>query len=331
MKVQIDGVEYAPIEKPTSGTNFIKEAKEVLSKPLLADAQEGWICRRRDGKYVLVDSVSTERICPIMCKSDIGGMDCCGWDGRNHTALDGVKDIISTEPLAEKGTAEWAWQMRKLGHSLKHEKGMLIPITLSQSHDKIWKENIDKYPTGWQLYEPDKEPEQPGVNSLATFITEYDKSLPPHMTNCERNGLAGFCKECEELNSGCPKEPAKEPAPQFEVGQWVEMEGHDAPFQCRIVSFPTDKLVSLRPTGRDYTFETGACQIVRKLKASEVVLDFGAFKGTIAQSENDDESIYVYWCDKPGYHNIIEKTSLEPAMQSTVRQLLDRIEKEKSK
>ncbi|HPS40350.1 MAG TPA: hypothetical protein PL124_13105, partial [Candidatus Cloacimonadota bacterium] len=91
------------------------EAEPKHPRPLLADAQVGWVCRLRNGEYVQIDSLSNDRPCPIMCKSDIGGMDCFTLDGRNHNAVGDEKDIVHCEPLAEEGTAEWAWQMWQLG------------------------------------------------------------------------------------------------------------------------------------------------------------------------------------------------------------------------
>lgn len=83
------------------------------------------------------------------------------------------KDIISCEPLAPEGTAEWAWQMMLLGKKICHRKAPSIyyhkpthyvkrvvreNCTDDMSAD-VWHNGADT--TGWQLYEPEpaKEPD----------------------------------------------------------------------------------------------------------------------------------------------------------------------------
>jgi len=134
-------------------------------KPLLADAKVGDLCKRRDGKYVQVDSYSDDRPCPIMCKSDIGGQDCFTLDGRNHNAVNNDKDIIFTEPLAPEGTAEWALQMMKLGKKVI-KPNSISPYILKANHIVRYGDNISwdvghwlrvfDGTIGWQIY---KEPE----------------------------------------------------------------------------------------------------------------------------------------------------------------------------
>ena len=130
-------------------------------KPLLADAKVGDLCKRRDGKYVQVDSYSDDRPCPIMCKSDIGGQDCFTLDGRNHNAVNNDKDIIFTEPLAPEGTAEWALQMMKLGKKVI-KPNSISPYILKANHIVRYGDNISwdvghwlrvfDGTIGWQIY-----------------------------------------------------------------------------------------------------------------------------------------------------------------------------------
>jgi len=137
-------------------------------KPLLADAKVGDLCQRMDGKWVQVDSYSNDRPCPVMCKSDIGGQDCFTLDGRNHNAINDSKDIIHTEPLAEVGSAEWAWQMLKIGrmvtdaptlHHYEHNiKTSMVTCVTNRRGFRHSARSIDTWgegrrETGWQLYE----------------------------------------------------------------------------------------------------------------------------------------------------------------------------------
>ena len=162
--------EIASFYGPDDGcTNAIYDALIAIAneldppaKPLLADARVGDLCQRRDGKWVQIDSVSHDRPCPVMCKSDIGGQDCFTLDGRNHNAVNNDKDIIATEPLAEVGTAEWAWQMAKLGIETRCYEGK---IKISQCS-----------PTGWQLYE---EPEFNVGDFVKYDIDTYLRVIEP--------------------------------------------------------------------------------------------------------------------------------------------------------
>ena len=104
-------------------------------KPLLADAQVGDLCQTRGEGYHLID-------------------------------------IIHTEPLAEVGTAEWAWQMAKLGIETRCYEGKIkvsksglievcyngmayaMPLTQSPDNKAYTIKKISQCsPTGWQLYE----------------------------------------------------------------------------------------------------------------------------------------------------------------------------------
>jgi len=156
-EVRCGWVDYMSIDAWLNGAH--KNGWQIYTepKPLLAEAKVGDLCQRRDGKYVQVDSISYDRPCPIMCKSDIGGMDCFGWDGKNYNALAGEKDIIHTEPLAPEGTAEWAWQMLMLRIPVSH------PAEGEFQETYYTKEGFVRCmaKTGWQIYkEPKPESEK---------------------------------------------------------------------------------------------------------------------------------------------------------------------------
>ena len=201
--------EIASFYGPDDGcTNAIYDALIAIAneldppaKPLLADARVGDLCQRRDGKWVQIDSVSHDRPCPVMCKSDIGGQDCFTLDGRNHNgwpsrrAVNNDKDIIATEPLAEVGTAEWAWQMAKLGIETRCYEGKIkvsksglievcyngtayaMPLTQSPDNKAYTIKKISQCsPTGWQLYE---EPEFNVGDFVKYDIDTYLRVIEP--------------------------------------------------------------------------------------------------------------------------------------------------------
>ena len=170
------------LERRLAADVFLKNFADTMDwqiykepKPLLAEAKVGDLCQRRDGKWVQIDRLVSFGGLPWICY-EAGGQRYI----NTGTMLDYKRsnlDILSTEPLAPEGTAEWVWQMAKLGIETKcHERkirvaksglievcynGMAYAMPLTQS-----KENrqyaIDKIsecsPDGWQLYEPKPEP-----------------------------------------------------------------------------------------------------------------------------------------------------------------------------
>jgi hypothetical protein len=136
MKVIIDGVEYVP-------------KKQI--KSLLADAKVGDLCQRRDGKWVRLSHVignsvfkypnpeSNDETLQFIC--DETG------DTKRWGKIDEA-DIISTEPLAPEGSAEWAWQTLMLCKIVSHPAEGIF-------HDTYYtKEGFIRCmaKTGWKLY-----------------------------------------------------------------------------------------------------------------------------------------------------------------------------------
>ena len=81
-------------------------------KPLLAKAKVGDLCQRRDGKWVQIDRLLSIGGMPWICY-EIGGLRYINNGEQLNSKLSEL-GIISTEPLAPEGTAEWAWQMQTL-------------------------------------------------------------------------------------------------------------------------------------------------------------------------------------------------------------------------
>lgn len=137
--------------------NIADELDQPAPRPLLADAEVGWVCQLKNGKWVTI----THRM-PIRTSDGL-------WyklDGTEDT-IPMEKHIISCEPLAPEGTAEWALQQMKLGKTVCHpidDKPHRCRIT----DDKIVCDycgqvfDIAKWtsgclqPSGWCIYEPAK-------------------------------------------------------------------------------------------------------------------------------------------------------------------------------
>lgn len=148
-------------------------------KPLLADAKAGDLCMLRNGGYTQIDSVKR-----------LGGKT---WydrtdrytsypDGRLFKGENNESDIIATEPLAEVGSAEWAWQMlmlqKPVSHPAEGEFQDTYPIYTKEGFIRCMAK------TGWQLYEePKPEPQykvrdwvefNPGNNPKQVEIVQID-------------------------------------------------------------------------------------------------------------------------------------------------------------
>ena len=126
----------------------------IEPKPLLADAKVGDLCKHRNGDWSQIIDTNGTHIPgqPIRTtlKDTIGiNRNFCLSGSHFTMQFGGEYDIIHTEPLAPEGTAEWAWQMLKLGIKMWNPSEQSMETT---ALDK------DKFVachsrTGWQLYE----------------------------------------------------------------------------------------------------------------------------------------------------------------------------------
>jgi hypothetical protein len=237
-QVIIDGVEYIP-------------KKQI--KSLLADAKVGDLCQTRGEGYHLISDVYTdqhkyayERNCGDTIYVRENGM-------FNLTNHEHPFDIIHTEPLAPEGTAEWAWQMAKLGIETKCSRGKIrisksgmievcyngmayaMPMTQSpENRQYVINKMRECSPDGWQLYEP-------------------------------------------------------EPEPKFAVGDWVEFRDIEGIKHGIIEGRREEYSVLCNGVSQS----VGDKFITRKLNPSEIVLDFGnGIRGTIRRSRGEQIRIY---------------------------------------
>jgi len=109
--------------------------------------------------------------------------------------------------------------------------------------------------------------------------------------------------------------------PQYKVGDWVEFNPGSNPQQVCITMVDGEKLHYICKNG--YQSHIHARAIMCKLQPSEVVLDFGAFRGTIVAGINDS-TIMVIPVDYDGMMDvcIVAVHMLTPELRSQVEELL---------
>lgn len=236
-----------------SGWQIYKEPK-----PLLAKAKVGDLCQRRDGKWVQIDRLLSIGGMPWICY-EIGGLRYINNGEQLNFKLSEL-GIISTEPLAPEGTAEWAWQMLKLQKPVSH------PAEGKLQDTDYTKEGFVRCmaKTGWQLYEPKPEPDK------------EDMHLRSGKDNPERQD---FCHMYEP-----------QPEPQYKVGDYLEVDENGKIVHCYIVpkSEANQEISGLlydlstpkRWVGCIYRNKPNT-HIIRKLKPSEVIIKIGCLSGTV--------------------------------------------------
>jgi hypothetical protein len=152
-------------------------------QPLLADAQVGWLCKLRNGEWRQIkgfgDSWGTND-CP---NPNLFTVFLTDGTTRNiygtylgTTANPLPNDIIATEPLAPEGTAEWAWQMLKLGKPVTNKRVFIGGYIKATCSDKYHFVQTWGY-SGWQLYELKPEP-QPAY-AVRDWV-EFNPGNNPH-------------------------------------------------------------------------------------------------------------------------------------------------------
>ncbi len=162
-------------------TVIAETLESMKHKPLLADAQVGWVCEHRNGDHSQI--IEIESGITFSIKTDYarkGNMVYSTFTNSGEFGF-GLRefDIISVEPLAAVGTAEWAWQMMLLDKK----------VTLDKRHDSYY----------------DME------NGKAIF-----RSNPSMPISRNRKEFILYAQNCNADNW-----QIYEPQPQFKVGDWV--------------------------------------------------------------------------------------------------------------
>ncbi len=284
--VIIDGVEYVP--------------KEQL-KNLLADAKVGDLCKHRNGGWSQIIDTSGTYIPgqPIRTTlKDTNGINRNFCLSGCHFTMQfgGEYDIISTEPLALKGSAEWAWQMWCLlgkmvvfkGYkaSAKDSWGVCPQTSLFRGNDvNYWREHKGEWMRAasayqWQLY-----------------------AEPKHES-------------------------------QYKVGDWVEyrlhantaVSGDNMMGQIIYIGRIGDTSIEVLPVG-NYEHNSSlstyhviyASRIIRKLKPSQVVVKIGCLSGTVRKSSTGGDYFRLLGVDGEAS---IDFVMLDPETRSLVESLL---------
>jgi len=138
----------------------------LFPSPCLQMRKIGWICQRRDGKWVQIKRLCSLGGLPWICY-EISGLRYIN-NGQQLNSKPSDADIIHTEPLAPEGTAEWAWQQMLLGNLIIHSEYSSKHHTWSMDNKGIacashsgmfanckeqWLRNA--IGNGWQLYTPE--------------------------------------------------------------------------------------------------------------------------------------------------------------------------------
>ena len=261
-------------------------------KPLLADAKVGDLVKLRNGSYSQIVEVKDGSVFKYQNPEVIGSVALFWCDENGDTSRWGkVKDfdIIFTEPLAPKGTKEWALQMMRLGNKVRnrdwdggtYEKSLLycqlIGETIKYNEGcsafdvclSDWEAPYIKN-TGWQIYEP-------------------------------------------------------KPESQYKVGDWVEhKESKEQATIRRIMSYGAIEIEFAYSTESDIYQANDFHNDFRKLSPSEVVIRIGCLSGTIAKSS--DPNYFLMLHSRPVTdcnHSIIRFSAIDPETRELVESLLE--------
>ena len=230
-------------------------------KPLLADAQVGWICTHRNGKTSTITNTNWNPKYPIYCSFEDEDIT-VALNGRNNVdSEENEYDIISCEPPAPEGTAEWAWQMMLLGYKVVRKDSKInYPYYVTKSNDiacgfdgdgktflssghiPLKFENwiaVSDVGESWQIYtEPVKEPIPAPANGFYA-VTTVDP-IPEILEAYNGKWIYpdGTMREFVSPADILSYLPAEKPQPKFadvKVGDWVEVLAFEKLHQCRVV------------------------------------------------------------------------------------------------
>lgn len=288
---------------------YIAEMEKQKPKPLLADAQEGDIVKLRNGEYARVYSVDcSEWSLPVCIKFEDGYL----WYYPDGTCMTGLSehDIISVEPLAAEGTAEWALQQMKLGKKVSATYGNGIyyyendrVYINKKSYDaEHWVKLQNDIGVSWQLYEPKPE-------------------IAYACDTCRYNGQCTYTENKPRriaCNDYLAIEPV-EPAPRPKAWDWVEVDYYNEHRIARIkhieLSNITYKLLGA------HEWKTNKNVILRIIPKSEVKVSI-TLSGTVVMPTLPITGNTRFQLMVNGTSYIIYYSDLTPADAEMVRVLV---------
>ena len=294
-------------------------------KPLLADTGIGDIVKTNLGDWLQIVDTPCLRFGHDECHRTHDGL---YWDENGVCAVDSTYRLVAVEPLAPEGTAEWAWQMAKLGEETRCYEGKIrvaksgrievcyngmayaMPLTQSAENSQYAINKIRECsPDGWQIHEepkeePPKEPDNLYLNIKPSNPADwcFDKKNLLVLVDDNFKGIVGENVTREQVG-----EIAKlltDPATQYKVGDWVEVKETAT---GEIEHHTVERINTFCPVSPEYLvddvwfnhdgmeiipleFMFNHRRITRKLSPSEVVIPVN-ISGTVRQAYNEDGTI----------------------------------------
>lgn len=324
-----------------AGVHAVRIVKKA-TQPLLANAQKGDPCRRRDGKWVQYESSGLRCGQPV---HTIGGTVYLP-NGQIMPKTQLGEDIVEVQSLAPEGTKEWAWQMMLLGHKCHnkdiHNAWYCIDNDQIKEHTngtdkqsgfmsvKSWIEIARK--TGWQLYEPEKttfrdiDPKSMSITDLAYIVGNVLFNLAGKGSEPSSHTLEGvedrIKQMLDEISTDKPK-----PKPRFEVGQYV---ANKTGLYAVIVSQPDDVYSEymcnflIPELGCEWYAENELVPV----PAKDVVISIGCMSGKVRRSNKFPDKAFILKGLIDNEDAIISFAMLSDPMYSIVKALLTRQKKE---
>lgn len=295
--------------------------KEPKPKPLLADAQVGDLCKHRNGEWSqIIDTNETyipgQPIRTTLKDSEGINRNFCLSGSHFTMQFGGEYDIVHTEPLAPKGSVDWAWQMLKLGVPVSHPAEGKIQDT------DYTKERFVRCmaKTGWQLYTKPKEEQQPTKEPIANC--KYCKHVCTN-SNVDHCHMYEPKPESENIIHGhIPADMHLKYIHLFKVGDWVECKDlAGVPAQCKVLEIRKHNVILECTTGHIWSLPHN--NIIRKLSPSEIIVTIGCLSGTIAKS--CDPNYFLMLHSRPATdcnHSMIRFSAIDTETRSLVESLL---------
>lgn len=209
-------------------------------KPLLADAQVGDVVKLRNGLWTQITSIASNGAFDYACANghiyNVYGI---------HNLLS--PDIISVEPLAAEGSAEWAWQMMLLGKIMTLDHDFIYRI------DKRWEQEMRTSGDGeWHN----------------CYLVEHKYK---------------FLKNCHNESWQEYQDSPPDPKP-YEVGDWVDAYGMQCKLISRPYPLHPENWLAKTINGNKENVDPR--DIVRKIQPSEVKVKI-TLSGTVEPANGE--------------------------------------------
>ena len=298
-------------------------------KPLLAEAKEGWIVTNRAGhtstiKYVDNNNGVLKYAYEVSDGTTIYVKENGMFNLINHNSN---YDIISTEPLAPEGTAEWAWQMWCLLRKEIMPKNTMLTeralddkypmITYIYGHDAAyWKDHKDEWLSlaascKWELSKPDTCPTCNGTGKVEKPKHESENIIHGHVP-------ADMHLKYFHLY-------------EFKVGDWLEfIDVGGRTSQGKYLSNDCDYAIIVLDITCNMQCVVPTSKIIRKLSPTDVVIHIGCLSGTVRPVSTNGIHIWFHLIGNDDrIIATIRISSLDTQTRELVESLIKAMEEEK--